>query len=718
MPGQTVPGTAGGDGGWGGRGGDGGSGGTIAFTSIVDDTSPVLEATGGRGGPGGPGGAAGPDGAGSEATAVEGSFGTDGASGIDGQVVQSNVAEPDYPAGLRPLLDSTGPSYANYWAPFRIVTGEYYYHRYNPSVPERVDFGRVAAGEFERALELQPDNVDAQRLQQQLVGFPTGDGAVWAGGGTNALGLPRDLDVLPSFDEYINAFTGFEDPVLTFLSLGINTILARKTISDLAEIVDLKRRESVAARDNSSDDLDIAKSERKLAGDEVAYAQQQLDQATSDIQTALVEMQQQGSPSVSFGDIIGTVAEIGGVVLSVAAAVATGGASLVALVPAMVALADSVTDNAAPIAKAVFSGEEADTMAVEDAYENVDQNASTVIAGARSIVNFVNVVQKLGQATTPENSAPMALVRRGTELTHQLLIARNRAALAQQRVDAGQARLSRADDVVRQAEALQSGLAMDAESIKQAGLLAIATAQSKAEALLGLAFRAQRSVEIYTLQREEEHLVFEAGLISPDAALAYYEEDMREDELAQRLISSWGSMLDPLHIQSDYISYFDQPHDQDTLRRSFKAADPQLGDIRTRHQLTFRIDGSEVPDGHFDAKIKSVRLALVGASHPAGEISCEVRHGGTYEQRRSDNSIAIQLLKPRVSTRPAKTTPLAPDEGLGDDPPLTAPRSLAFWGRGVGGDWQVAIPQGQFDSGLDLSGLTEVQVWIGYQFVR
>ena len=80
--------------------------------------------------------------------------------------------------------------------------------------------------------------------------------------------------------------------------------------------------------------------------------------------------------------------------------------------------------------------------------------------------------------------------------------------------------------------------------------------------------------------------------------------------------------------------------------------------------------------------------------------------------------IATQLLQPRVSTRPAKTTPLLPDEGLGDDPPLSAPQSLAYWGRGIGGDWQLTIPQDQFDSGLNLAGLTQVQVWIGYQFIR
>jgi hypothetical protein len=718
-PGETFPGTKGGDGGWGGRGGAGGNGGTITFTSISDD-APVLEAFGNSGGPGGPAGVAGRDGRFSEGGAIDGAPGEEGAWGVDGTINYTNVDEAAYPAGLRPLLDSTGPSYANYWAPFRIVTGDYFYHRYNRSVPERADYARLAAIEFERALELQPNNADAKRLQQQIAGFPTGDGGVWVGGGTNALGLPRDLDVLPSFDVYIDAFTSFGEPLLDFLSLGLGMILDKKMDIQLAEFVDLQRQQAAAARDNGSDDLAIAQSEQKLVGEEVRYAQQQLDEATSEIRKALVELEHQGhAPSLSVGDIVGTIAQVGIAVVSVMAAVPTGGASLVALLPNLVVLANTVTDSAPAIAKAVFDGSKVDTKAVDDAYKAVDKSASAVVTGAKSIYNFVTLVQNLEKVTTTDNSKYMALVKRGLELVHQLLMARNRATLAQQRVDAGQARLTRAEDVVKQATKLRDELVLDAASVKRAGLLAIATAQSKTDALLGLAFRAQRSVEIYTLQNEEQNLFLDAGLISPDVTVSYYEGEIDEVELWRQLMSSWSDLiLKPHAIRADYIDYFDQPHDQDTLRRSFKAADPQLSDLKTRHQFTFWIDASKVPAGHFDAKIKSVRLALVGASHPDGEVSCELRHGGTYEQRRRDNSIATQLLKPRVSTRPAKTTPLLPDEGLGDDPPLTAPRSLAFWGRGVGGDWQVTIPQEQFDSGLDLSGLTEVQVWIGYQFVR
>ncbi|SEE10569.1 hypothetical protein [Streptomyces sp. TLI_105] len=702
----------------GGPGGPGGNGGSITFTSIEDETPPDLSAPGGWGGPGGPGGPAaqGPYSEGS----LEGDPGEYGPQGADGQVNITTLDESAYVAGLQPLLNSTGRVYTNYWAPYRIVTGEYYYHLYNPGVPNSVKYGALAAIEFQRALELQPNNPDAIRLHRQLVGYAPTPGAAWVGGGANALGLPPDMDVVPNFDKYIEAFTRFLTPVLDFLSLGVEKILLTKTIANLADIAGQLSQQAVAAREDADRTLGIAKTEQTQADSDVAYAQAQLDQATTAINRAIVEAQQHHDPpSISFGDVVATVAEVGGAVLGVAAAIPTGGASLVAMAPSLMTLADTVFDNAAPIAQALLRGEEADLAKIREVYNTVGQDASAAISSARTVVNFTTVAQRLAQATTTQNSPHVALIKRGTELTHELLLARNRAVLARQRVDAGTARLARAQTVAAQADALQQKQILDAEAIKQAGLLAVSTAQSKADALLSLAFRAKRSVEIYTLKNEDAHFPLDAGRLSPDIWTDYYEREIDEIKLATELTSSWGDILDLVEMQADYIEYFDKPLDQDWIRRSFKPSDPQVADLKSLHRFTFTIDPvADVPADRFDAKIKSIRLALIGATHPEGEISCQIRHDGKYQQRRADNSVTTQWLLPKISTRGAKTTPLLPDEGFGDDPPLDAPKSLAFWGRGVGGNWQVIIPQQQFDTGLNLSGLTQIQLWIGYQFLH
>ena len=93
-----------------------------------------------------------------------------------------------------------------------------------------------------------------------------------------------------------------------------------------------------------------------------------------------------------------------------------------------------------------------------------------------------------------------------------------------------------------------------------------------------------------------------------------------------------------------------------------------------------------------------MRLALVGASDPSNEVSCDVRHGAKYEQRREDGTIAVQQLNSLVNNRFAKLQGLGGDEGLVSDPAPPAVESVAFWGRGIGGDWEVSIPGSRLNS--------------------
>lgn len=718
IPGRTVDGTPGGNGGAGGNGGNGGNGGRINFTSIVDDTLPSLDVRGGVGGRGGAGGAAGVDGAGSQSAAGEGPTGLDGDPGAEGQATHTNVSEADYIAGLRSVLDMPGASYANHWAPFRIDVGDYFYHRYNPSVPTLADFSRLAAVEFARALELQPKNGEALRLQEQLVGVRQAIGTddfVWVGGGNNALGLPHDLDVLPNFEAYMDAFVKFSAFAMKFLSMGMNALVQSVTLDNLRELARFHGQQASQTRDNIDADLSIAISEKRLAGDEADRVQQLLDQTTAEIMATRREMEQS---RLEVGDIPGTVAAVAVAVVSVAAAIPSAGTSLVALAPAMVALAKTTIDHAEPIAKAVFESREPDVKKVKEAYEKVDKKFEAVIKGGKSIVNFVEVLNKLNASTTPDNPKHLALVRRGVDLTHQVLLARNKVTLVQQRVEATRARLAGAAMIVAEAERLAEKAQSDAESIRDTGFLTIGVVQSKADALLGMAFRAQRSVEIYTLEALEQHLRFDTGLLHPDDTRDYAEGKIPAATLIAKLQQSWLQLLEPITFQQRYTNYFEREHGQDRLRLSFTAQDPQFRELQSTRRCSFRIEASDIPADRADAKVIGVRLALVGASHPANGVSCEVRHGARYEQRGEDGTIHVQDLKSLIGDRIAKTERLAGDEGLGSDPVPPAPGSLAFWGRGIGGDWQVSIAPSRLNSELDLSGLTEIQVWIGYRFLR
>lgn len=718
VPEQLIAGTPGGDGGWGGNGGSGGNGGAISFTSIVDDTEPVFTTAAGAPGGGGAGGAAGPDGAYSPGAASPGQNGEPGAWGAAGSVARATVTEEEFIAGLRPLLDATGPSWANYWAPFRLVMGDFHYHRFNPSAENPGDAGERAALELRRGLELQPDNGYGLRLQDQLVGVPRVDAngeRVWVGGGANAVGLSPELDILPDFQTYIDAFDRFAPMTTAFLLAGIDHIFDAGTRDALAEMVREQQRSVDLARDRFEKDVQIGGTEKEIAVKEAEFISQQLAQATADLEAAKNKLD---DTSMSFGDIIGTVGAVASAVVGVIAAIPTLGASLVATVPAMISLVNTVTAQAEPIAKALLAGDPADTKQVEDAYKKVGKSVDAVIGAGKTIVNFVRLVQNLTTTPDAENAEEIALVRRGAELAHQLLIAQNRVALADQRIDAARAQATRAAELVVQAGALADTVQVDAESVRQVGLLAISIASTNAEALNSMTFRAARAVEILTLEPQAENIALDAGMLDPEIWWRYSEKDVSDAELASLLTASWGRMLQPIGIQQDYLAYFQQRHDQDVLTLLYRPGDPEFDALLARGRFDFEVDAARIPAGRADAKTRSVRLALVGAEHPSGGLSCEVRHGGAYSQRRADGTIHVQLLEPQISTRRAQFTRLTAEGDTLADAPLTAPLSLRFWGRGIGGDWSVSLVGLHENAGIDLSGLTEIQVEIRYQFVR
>jgi hypothetical protein len=168
-------------------------------------------------------------------------------------------------------------------------------------------------------------------------------------------------------------------------------------------------------------------------------------------------------------------------------------------------------------------------------------------------------------------------------------------------------------------------------------------------------------------------------------------------------------------MRDDYMDYF-QGLQKDIRTLSFK--DPAiLQTFRDTHGLPFELNFTDLPDDRFEAKVQGVAVALVGASSASGIISCVVSHGGRYEQRTRLRQNVVHLLEAQTHTTEAGTNPLQiAGVNFGSDP-LTSPQSLSFWGRGVVGRWDVSIPDSTFKLDKpDLSNLSEIQVWVGYQF--
>ena len=269
---------------------------------------------------------------------------------------------------------------------------------------------------------------------------------------------------------------------------------------------------------------------------------------------------------------------------------------------------------------------------------------------------------------------------------------------------------------MRGIDSVDAALTASKDALRATGLHAVGIAESRADALLTLAFYAQRSMEIYTWTDQEDKVKLETGRLHPDRVRDYDEGLILETKLVELLTSSWDGFNGLLDLQVAFEGFVSQMHVADTRRLSFRPDHPAFETLRSTHRLPFRVDAASLPPEQADAKVRAVRVALVGATHPTGsQVSCQVRHGSAYEMRRRGGSVEVMVLQSMATIRQAKLEQLAANEGLAADPLLTDPQSLAFWGRGIGGEWELTIARHEVESGLDLTGLTEVQVWITYQ---
>jgi hypothetical protein len=706
---EIVPGTRGGFGGPGGRGGDGGVGGDLVFICVDAPVDPVLVAGGGFGGPGGFGGTAGEDGARTNEFACppdEGP-GCRGPSGESGDFTDSPPASLSVVSAIDfdgIMLATLGPL-RDEWAEHRARVGEYFFRQYNAAIPNRRPLGRMAAHEFRETLVLQSGNAKALALQALL------------GGNGTPLGLARDLDLIPRFEAYIDAFARFGALTLDVLTLGTTALLSDVELTVLRSFAGLRVAEAEAMVAEAHEEEAIAKQAHQFALDEIAAVQRRLDGVRREIEAAIPRMR---GHEFGIGDIVGPLAAVAVAVVGVIGAVFTAGASLAAVVPALVALTSTLIDQGEPVVKAVFEGDDDERKEATKKYEEVGKDFTQVAESTQTVVNFVKLVERLGAGSQPQTAPQVALIKQGAELAHELLLAQHRVMLADSRNDAAQARQTRAAAFAALAARVASEIDAQAASVRAAGLLAIEAARSKVDLLLSLAFQAQRSLEIYTLEDHEADVLYDAGSIHPDIERGYAEGFVSNADLLIALNASWARLLEPANMQQDFLAFFSNPDlDSDVLRLPLRDR-AFLHARRTTGAATFRLEPGKLPSGRFDTKVVGVAVALVGAISPDGVVSTEIEHLGRYEQRRRDGSIDTQILRPRRSTRLAPTRALElPGVDFSTDPPLTAPQQLAFWGRGVAGEWTIRITPDQSGADeQDFGGLTEVQLWIKYQFLR
>ncbi len=363
---------------------------------------------------------------------------------------------------------------------------------------------------------------------------------------------------------------------------------------------------------------------------------------------------------VTFPRTLGTVGQVASAVIAVVGAIPTGGTSLVALVPNLIALAGTVTDNLPAIAKELFKSEQKHLDAAREAYETVQKDVEQVIGAGKAVVDLIGAVDKLTQGAKPDTARHVQLVAAAAEAAHALMLSQMRLRQADLQVEALQAKADRASALsARLLELEQQGSAV-AKVLREAALTLVQVAQVRRDTLLGFVFLAQRSLEIVTVQSQAANVYLDSGYVHPDVERDYAEGLLTTAELVAQYQLSWTRFLSPIRMQADYLDYFRDPvHDLvlDSRRRS--VTDPQtLARFAASHRLEVTVDLADLPADHVEAKIQAVAVGLPGATSQSDVVSCQVWHGPAYGQLRPDGSAAIQLLRPHMATVQAPVEPL------------------------------------------------------------
>ncbi|KAJ9118100.1 hypothetical protein QFC22_003999 [Naganishia vaughanmartiniae] len=713
---EPTPGSAGGDGGSGGMGAQGGSVDISAVQFLSEPTVDISGGLGGTAGPGGQGGAWGrtivgpgsghPDEDDTSSTrAAAGRVGVQGISGQPGRYTKKILPTAQY---WHDVVDLLGRANAEAWAQYRLSVADYYFRAYlpGPNSPHADDL-KLAVEEYKAAPQCSPNL--AIECTRQLTNISLG---------INVLGMQRDLDVVPDFDKYIGEFTSFGPLVLQLFATGVSQVLHAVDLQSLQALPMIDKQKAKDALASAKDSNSIAQTERQDVDDSIAELDQKVESVRQEIQGALAEMEHHG---ITFGQIVkavGTVAQVATAVISVIGAIPTGGASLIALVPDVIALTKTITD-VAPIVSAIFTSGSEDTLKkVKAEYGKVGKDVSTIIDSTKAVVSMVTLIENLAKGTTPDNSKYLALVKRGAELAHELMLQYRQRNLSEMRVAATENTIKRSQDLVELTTQIGDTINLTATTLRIAGLCVIKSAQLKVDILQGFAFEAQRSVEIYTLKDESATLHFDAGYIHPDVEADFREHFISDAQLIAAYTGSWSHIVQPIDLQQDYTSYWaTEPAQSDIRRLSFTGSDVER--FRQTLTLSFTLEPVELGMDRFDTKAQTVFCSFLGATSPSGVVTCEVRHGNRYSQQRRDGSRSDLYLKSRAMTLPSRTKPLElANVSIGTQPPLTTPQSLPFWGRGVCGRWEVSLPANESATHVvDLTNLAEIQVWIAYQFL-
>jgi hypothetical protein len=577
------------------------------------------------------------------------------------------------------------------WAAYRIRVGEYYYRASNASKPAYLP---LALAEFESVLRINPTNHTAQRYKDQIVQ------------NENVFGLPRDLDVLPRFQDYESVYVNYAPLIDRIFEsamrmLDTNMALGQKQQDLQREIANLTGM--IGALET---DLQAVLLEQQAAQRNVTYSDNRMNEINRRVQSKRQELE--NAQVNYFQVILGSVALVAGVI----AAIPTGGTSLIAVAPSLALVAGQIKEL--PIIIGELSkpeGQRTELKKLEAEARGLKDHIMKAIDVTKTVVRFTEMLNQVWELKL-DNEGYRKLLEDGLEIAHSRLLAVLRKSQADLSRESAETRLQIAKTNQAAAENQLGGLVNDRRYLEGVAFNLLKSAQHYMDMLSRYAFLSARAVEIYTLADLSDQIRYDYGYIHPDRESDYDGGFISVAQLIGEYQLSWGQHVGVVsNYRVAYDNYFRSWNWVDDFHR-ISITDPEaLSEFKRTYGIRFTVRPSDL-SLRLEAKVDSVYVAFIGATSDSGVISTVVEHSGLYYQNRRDGTEVRIALKPQAAIAIARIVRLESPGGVVG----SSPQNIGFWGKGVAAGWYVYIESEELRAqNVDLSGVKEIQIWIGYK---
>jgi|GEM_PF-6472025 len=711
----------GGNGGNGGAGGTGGNGGAITVHMVSKQGVLNLNA---KPGPGGKGGAAGEAGKGGAKVGKcpagkpgkPGAPGPAGKLGAAGKVTETALAAEAWWKAAATVL---GAPLAQDWASYRTRVGEYKFRTYRPGI--RLGFGLrtpsilgLARQEFEAALAMakaMPAKVTASRAGT-LVGYL--DQAL------TPLGIGYQQDLRPDFQLYEEFITDYQGRRDALFGETLQLLLDIKSKSDKGQLAATLREHAAGMSGAAQKDSLLADSEREQANHQLQEAKNRLFAIQAKLESIRKQAKERAA-EFDFGDVVKAVAEVVGAVIAIVGAVYSAGTSVaayVALIGTVAATAADVGEAAADIGTWVDMTDPANPKPTE-AGDKVIGDLKNAIDHTAKLVDKGKAVAQLFEGESDDEfdqkerewlvkafDATVEVNLRTIDVEQSKLAADS----AKQKWDVYQADTQSLQD-------LKSGFDKDMDVLVSVTRALIRQFQTYVDHFIAYGFCRDRAFDLYTLPKvpRAPRFPFDYGYLHPDVEENAFFALARKDSsrvlgLLEKYVTSLAK-FEPAELRKEYDDYWTSLAFDGNVAVS--VTDPSvLQSLKGSGTASFQVELADFDPQHTELKIGRAEVALIGAkTNPNHKwVQIELEHCGPSTNRRSDgNTVSIEAPR-RIESSPAQIEGINPQD-------LDEADKQSFWGRSPAARWRVSIsPQSATAAGLDLSGVTEVQLSVKYAY--